>query len=345
DLAGAKAEVRALQGQATLAEADLAAAQAAAKAAQDAVAETQVEHQRDATDLARYQKLLEHESVSRQMVDHARAAAEMSAAHVKALESQVAAAQAQVATAQAGVDVAQLKVKQAQAEADSKAAAEDESRAKLKASETVAAQVASAEATVKERAAAVEQAQARLEAAKLQLSYTTVTAPRAGTVTMSQILTGTYVQPGQTMLALVSKAVWVTANFKETQLSDMQVGQPVAVFVDAFPGVEFKARIGSFQRGTGSRFSLLPPENATGNFVKVVQRVPVKILFSDPAQQAKYLLVPGMSVDPQVDITVPGSDGGETHGAGTHAAQAAATGPAPTGTPAVPTPAVGAQAR
>ena len=106
---------------------------------------------------------------------------------------------------------------------------------------------------------------------------------------------GIYVQEGQSLMAIVSPRVWVTANFKETQVTHMRPNQPVTVTVDTFPDVTFHGRVDSIQRGTGSRFSLLPPENATGNFVKVVQRIPVKIVFDRPEELARYLLVPGMS--------------------------------------------------
>ena len=109
-------------------------------------------------------------------------------------------------------------------------------------------------------------------------------------------------QQGQSLMAIVSSRVWVTANFKETQLTDMRPGQPATVAVDTYPGTVFHGHVDSIQRGTGSRFSLLPPENATGNFVKVVQRIPVKIVFDRPKELARHELVPGMSVVPEVNI-------------------------------------------
>ena len=109
-------------------------------------------------------------------------------------------------------------------------------------------------------------------------------------------------QVGQSLMAIVPSNVWVTANFKETQLTHMRPGQPVTVSVDTYPDETFHGRVDSIQRGTGSRFSLLPPENATGNFVKVVQRIPVKIVFDRPDELAKYRLVPGMSVVPKVNV-------------------------------------------
>ena len=113
---------------------------------------------------------------------------------------------------------------------------------------------------------------------------------------------GAYVQVGQPLLALVQPDVWVIANFKETQLTHMRKGQPVVVQVDTYPGVNFAAHVDSIQQGSGAYFSLLPPENATGNYVKVVQRVPVKIVFDDPRQVAEHALGPGMSVVPIVNV-------------------------------------------
>ena len=136
----------------------------------------------------------------------------------------------------------------------------------------------------------------------LNLSYTKIYAPISGHVTRKSVEIGTYVQIGQPLLALVDPDVWVIANFKETQLAKMQPGQPVTVTVDTHPGVKFAAHVDSLQRGSGARFSLLPPENATGNYVKVVQRVPVKIVFDDLKQVEQYGLGPGMSVVPTVKV-------------------------------------------
>ena len=127
------------------------------------------------------------------------------------------------------------------------------------------------------------QSQVEIRRAELNLSYTKIIAPITGRVTHRTVELGDYLQPGQALFALVDPNVWVTANFKETQLTHMHVGQPVEVRVDAFPGRLLPAHVDSFQRGTGARFTLLPAENATGNYVKVVQRVPVKIVFDQPA--------------------------------------------------------------
>ena len=116
---------------------------------------------------------------------------------------------------------------------------------------------------------------------ELDLSYSRVTAPLSGFVTHRTVDNGAYVQPGQTLLAIMPRQVWIVANFKENQLAHMHAGQPVKVRIDAYPQTAFKGHVDSIQAGTGARFSLLPPENATGNYVKVVQRVPVKILLND----------------------------------------------------------------
>jgi membrane fusion protein, multidrug efflux system len=157
------------------------------------------------------------------------------------------------------------------------------------------------EAAVQSAAASVRVADARLRQAELNLSYTTIIAPVDARVTARTVAAGNYVQPGQGMLALVPKRVWVTANFKETQLTYMRPGQPVELHLDAYPGYTLKGHVDSLQSGTGARFSLLPPENAVGNYVKVVQRVPVKIVFDGDLPRGLDI-APGMSVVPRVRV-------------------------------------------
>jgi membrane fusion protein, multidrug efflux system len=157
---------------------------------------------------------------------------------------------------------------------------------------------------VEEAKANVAHAQAALAQAQLNLSYTRIYAPSDGTVASRSVQVGNYVQPGQTLFSAVPREIYVIANFKETQLAHMKVGQPVTIHVDAFPNRALHGRIDSFQRGTGSNFALLPPENATGNFVKIVQRVPVKILIDD-ADRDPRLFGPGMSVEATVTIRTP----------------------------------------
>jgi membrane fusion protein (multidrug efflux system) len=165
-----------------------------------------------------------------------------------------------------------------------------------------AAQVKAAQAQVRVAQANIETARANNAAVELQLSYTHVVAPIAGRVTRRSVDVGNVISIGQPLLAIVSNDLWVTANYKETQLTKMTVGQVVDVKVDAFPDVSFSGHVDSIQRGTGSFFSMLPAENATGNYVKVVQRVPVKIRFDRPEDLARYAIGPGMSVKPDVQL-------------------------------------------
>jgi len=149
--------------------------------------------------------------------------------------------------------------------------------------------------------AKVDQARAMVRQTDLDISYTKVLAPADGHVSKKSAEEGAFVQPGQVLMAIVPDEKWVVANFKETQLTHLRPGQPVEIRIDTYPGKKFRGRVDSIQRGTGASFSLLPPENATGNFVKVVQRVPVKIVFEKPPEK-KYPLAVGMSVVPEVKV-------------------------------------------
>jgi membrane fusion protein (multidrug efflux system) len=164
-----------------------------------------------------------------------------------------------------------------------------------------AAQVKLSQADIKTAEANVQLAEATVHQAELDLSYTKVVAPEDGIVTHRSVETGNYAQTGQPMLAIVPQQFWISANFKETQLANMRPGQPVEISVDAYPDHKFHGHVDSIQAGSGAHFSLLPPENATGNYVKVVQRVPVKIVFDD-AMDPAHPLGPGMSVVPVVKI-------------------------------------------
>ena len=174
--------------------------------------------------------------------------------------------------------------------------------------ESTTAAVAEAEAAVRAVKAKyttqdvrIKEANVSKNQAQLELARTTIQAPISGRIAMKNVDPGKYVQPGQSLLAIVQEDTWILANFKETQIKKMTVGQPVEVKVDAYPGVVFKGRVDSLQSGTGAVFSLLPPENATGNFVKVVQRIPVKIVMESKFDPA-HPLWPGLSVIPSVDI-------------------------------------------
>jgi membrane fusion protein (multidrug efflux system) len=239
---------------------------------------------------------------------------DQSQAQVKVSKAKVAQAQAAVTAAEAEAQRANDDLKRYQSvesRAISKSAfdlAQSQERsadANLEAarSQTNAAEaeVVLSEAGVETATAAAQQAEAKLQQAELNLSYTKIIAPMDGRVTARTVQMGNYVQPGQALLALVPKDVWVTANFKETQLTYMRAGQPVELSVDAYPKQKFKGKVDSLQAGTGARFSLLPPENAVGNYIKVVQRVPVKIVF-DEELPTNLDIAPGMSVVPIVKV-------------------------------------------
>lgn len=148
--------------------------------------------------------------------------------------------------------------------------------------------------------AEIKRLEAEVEQAKLNLSYTKIYAPQSGMVSARSVEMGNYVQVGQPLMEIVPEKVWVVANFKEIQLTNMKKGQPVSIKVDTYPGKRFKGHVDSIQRSTGAKSSLFPPENAVGSYVKIVQRVPVKILFDEDIKD--YNIVPGMSVVPKVKI-------------------------------------------
>jgi membrane fusion protein (multidrug efflux system) len=163
-------------------------------------------------------------------------------------------------------------------------------------------QLAAAEAEVGLAKAQWEESQTNVASAQLNLSYTKIFAPADGRVTRKQVEAGDYLQAGQQIMSLVPVEVWVIANFKESQLRKMSPGQKVTVEIDALGGKSFRAHVDSVQAGSGAAFSLLPPENATGNFVKVIQRVPVKIVFDEPLP-ADHTIGPGLSVTPSVQVS------------------------------------------
>jgi len=165
------------------------------------------------------------------------------------------------------------------------------------------AQVSLDQASIQTAAAEVKRSEAAVRQAELDLSYTEVKAQESGYVTRKTVEVGSYAQPGQALLAIVQREVWVVANFKETQLTHMRSGQPVTVHVDAYPRFKLTGHVDSIQSGSGARFSLFPPENATGNYIKILQRVPVKIVFDDSSESGPALaLGPGMSVEPKVRV-------------------------------------------
>lgn len=199
-------------------------------------------------------------------------------------------------------EVSHQQLDQANTAAESAAAQVREARAQLNQANTAPDQIAVKQSKASTAKARIAQARAEVEQARLNLSYAEVRAPQSGKIAKKSILEGSHVNAGQAALAVVSDDPWVIANYKETQLTRMRVGQPVAIKVDAFPDRELSGRVESIQSGTGVTFSLLPPQNATGNYVKIVQRVPVKIVFDDPDKVDDIGLAPGMSVVPTVNV-------------------------------------------
>jgi membrane fusion protein (multidrug efflux system) len=239
-----------------------------------------------ARDVERWRGLLAKDEVSQLQFD-------TTAATATAQRAAADSAKSQTLEAEAGISVAESRLVAAQA-------AERQARAALRSAETAPQQVAATEARAAAADAHVQQLKAATEQAELNLEYTVVKAPVKGIVSRKSAEVGQVVQAGQPLMALVPlESVWITANFKETQVGAMRPGQRATVKVDAYGGREFTAKVESIAAATGARFSLLPPENATGNFVKVVQRVPVKIVL-DQGQDPEHLLRPGMSVMPTV---------------------------------------------
>jgi membrane fusion protein, multidrug efflux system len=275
------------------AQADLARAQTTYEQAQTADlawAQANVEKSRAnaelaKADLARYLPLMEKGEISKQQYDAAKANADATASALRADQEKLAQAQRNVDVTKAQLDAAKARVEQA--------------RAAVAAAHADIKQVSMRAADAQAKVAKVEQARAAVEAAQLNLSYTEITAPVDGVATHKQVEPGQIVQAGQGLLVVVPlQNVWVTANFKETQLKNMKPGQKAEVKVDTY-GKTFSGHVDSIAGATGAVLSLLPPENATGNYVKVVQRIPVKIVL-DPIPSEKAVLRPGMNVDATV---------------------------------------------
>ena len=266
DVVNAQAGIKAARQQFEAAKANLAQAEANDVKAQN--------------DLGRYKQLVDKEEISQQQYDQAVAASKASAAGVLAARAQADAAQSQVTQAEG---------KLIQAQASQRNAA------------TGPKQLSVIQARAQSAEAAALRKKADLDQAILNLQYTKIIAPVTGIVSDRTVEVGQNVQAGQELMKVIpldEKDLWVTANFKETQLRDMKAGQKVTVCVDA-TGKCYKGHVDSVAGASGARFSLLPPENATGNYVKVVQRIPVKIVF-EPGEIKEHELRPGMSVEPKV---------------------------------------------
>ena len=258
----------------------IAAARQQFDAAKAQVAEAEANNAKAQSDLIRYKQLIDKQEISQQQYDVAVAAAKSGAANVEAARSAAAAAAAQIEQAQS---------KQAQAEAD------------LRTAQTAPQTMRATRARALSAQASADRKRADLRQAELNLEYTKIVAPVTGIVTNRTVEVGQNVQVGAEMMKIIPlEDLWVTANFKETQLREMKPGQRSSIKVDA-NGKTYKGHVDSIAGASGARFSLLPPENATGNYVKVVQRIPVKIVF-EPGETKGHELRPGMSVVPNVWI-------------------------------------------
>jgi membrane fusion protein (multidrug efflux system) len=283
-LSVAQAGLRQAESSETLAKSQVAVAQAGQSAARAQLRQAQATAQNAATTERRYAQLVAKQEVSRLQYDQVETAAREAAAAQAAAQARVAAADQQVASAEASVQVARDRV--AEAAATARRAA------------TAPQQIAVSRSQARLAQAKVAQAEAAVALAQLNLEYTTIVAPTSGQVGNKNVEVGQTFAPGQTALVVVPiNRVWVIANYKETTLENMHPGQRAEIDVDAF-GATLKAVVNSIGPGTGAIFSLLPPENATGNYVKVVQRVPVKLTFT-PGQDLSRLR-PGLSVEATV---------------------------------------------
>ena len=284
------------QGNVSSAQAAISTAVAAVKAAQTGVPSAQAQvAQADAnlqkaqTDYNRYQELYQSGAVARQQLDAAKATYLVSVAQKNSAVQAVAQAQANLAQAQESVVKAQAQL--AAAKGGLSQAQATNQQTEVNRSQYAAAQ------------SAIAQAQAKLNDALLQLQYTNITAPSAGRVGNKSAQVGQRLQSGTPVMAIVDNEEWVTANFKETQLERMRPGEEVEVKIDAFPHHPFLGRVDSFAPGSGATFALLPADNATGNFTKIVQRIPVKIVL-DPQSIKGFesRITPGMSVEASVNV-------------------------------------------
>jgi membrane fusion protein (multidrug efflux system) len=304
----ALAAVATAKSQQAQAQAQLAVVKAAVEQAKADLVAAEARQQRADTSLKRIAALVPEHAASEDSLEEADAAQRVAAADVSAVRQRIAAQEAAVTQAEAAVAAAASGVRQAESCVVGQKAALERAKAHRAGANSAPKQVAQSRSQTSAAEAEVAHAKAEADQARLNLSYTKIYAPISGHVTRKSVEIGTHVQIGQPLLALVDPEIWVIANFKETQLAKMQPGQPVTVTVDTHPGVKLAAHIDSLQSGSGARFSLLPPENATGNYVKVVQRVPVKIVFDDPKQIEQYGLGPGMSVVPTVKIGASGEE-------------------------------------
>jgi len=293
-LKAAQAQVDVLRASVQQAEAAVGAAEAGLQQAEARRTAAEAEAQRAAADAERYRALYKKDEISKQLLDRAETEARATAANLDAAKQMVAAARAQLVQARAARASAEASLRQAETLVR-------QAEGRLKEAQSRPEQIRIRRADFEGAGAEIERARAALQQAELNLSYTKIYAPESGYVTKKAVEPGNIVGAGQALMALVSDRLWVVANYKEVQLQRMRPGQPVSIKIDAYPQRRFRGKVDSIQSGSGARFSLLPPENATGNYVKVVQRVPVKIVFDEPLP-SELKIGPGMSVVPEVKV-------------------------------------------
>ncbi len=262
-LNAARANVGLLKADMELRRAQIGTAEATAKRSAAEATAAAATAEKAGTDLKRAQDLIKNRTISPQEFDAAKAAATAAEANLKAAQERTGSDQSKITEAQAQLETARRALEVGEAQ--------------------------------------VRQAQADVQAAEQNLSYAQLKAPVDGYVTKKAVEAGDYVQVGQKLMALVPHEIYVTANYKETQVRNIRPGQPVRISIDSADGHTFKGHVDSIMAGSGARFSLLPPENAVGNYVKVVQRIPVKILFDEPVNVG-HVLGPGLSVVPSVHV-------------------------------------------
>jgi membrane fusion protein, multidrug efflux system len=304
----AEADVKQIQSQ-------IPAAQSTLEQAKNAVSLAQTQIIVAENDYERHNRLFTSGDVSKQKLDQsyktlseaksskitAQKQVEISQSNINSLTKQVDVAKAKVNESKADIASAESAYRQSLSEVSVVKSLADESQGRLQTANSVPEKVAVDASEIDSADARINEAQTIVNKAETDLSYAKIYAPQDGFVARKTVQEGQLVQADQALMAITQNDLWIIANFKETQLERIKIGQSVEIKIDAYPSMTFKGKVDSFQAGTGSRFSILPAENATGGFVKVVQRVPVKIIF-DEMPDEKLFLVPGMSSVPHIKV-------------------------------------------
>ena len=305
----AEANLKQFQAQIPAANAAIEQAKAQVSAAKSKSETARLEYERD-------KKLFDGGIVSRQKLEQSNKELSAAQADFVSAQKQVEIAQAQLNALNRQIEVASARLdevkgtiasaendyQQSLAQINVASSQAAESAGRLQGAENLPAQDAVGRSDVDIAAAQIEQAQTLVNQAEIELGFTKIYAPQDGYISRKSVQEGQLVQAEQALLTVTQGGIWIVANYKETQIEKIKIGQPVDIYIDAYPSAVFHGKVEGFQAGTGSRFSVLPGENSTGNFVKVVQRIPVKIVFDEIPDSQKYLLVPGMSVVPKVHV-------------------------------------------